>query len=130
MKKILLTRGVADAANACKQLLMAKGFSIFCDIDHQRNAAEVDLSMPAARTLIFGKPEAGSQLMQQDIHAAFDLPLRMAVVENENDRHTAVLMISEARDFASSYALDETHPVLQAIDALSAAMAEKINAEE
>ena len=87
------------------------------------------MMMPAARTLIFGNPEAGTQLMQQDICAAFDLPLRIAVVESENDRHTAVLMVPEARDIMSSYALDETHPVLDAIDVLFAAMTEKLNAE-
>jgi uncharacterized protein (DUF302 family) len=129
MKKIILTRNVADATDACKQFLMAKGFSIFCDIDHQHNAVQVDLTLPAARTLIFGKPEAGTRLMQQDICAAFDLPLRIAVVENVENRRTSVLILPEARDFVSSYALDEMHPVLKAIDALFSAMTEKLNAE-
>jgi uncharacterized protein (DUF302 family) len=129
MKKITLSLGVADASDACKQFLESKGFSVFCEIDHQRNAEQVGMKMPAARTLIFGKPEAGTKLMQQDIHVAFDLPLRLALVENESDRPTAVLMVPEGRDFASGYALDETHPVLQAIDALFGAMTEKLNTE-
>jgi uncharacterized protein (DUF302 family) len=129
MKKIILSLGVSDASDACKQFLTEQGFTLFGDIDHQENAGQVGMMLPAARSLIFGKPEAGTRLMQQDICAAFDLPLRLAVVENEADRNTSVLMLPEGRDFASRYALDETHPVLQAIDALIGALIKKLDGE-
>ena len=129
MKKITISLGASETAEACKQFLTEKGFTLFADIDHQQNAGQVGMTMPAARSLIFGKPEAGTRLMQQDICAAFDLPLRIAVVENEADNHATVLMVPEGRDFASRYALEESHPVLQAIDALLIALTEKLNAK-
>ena len=126
MKKIEVSRSVAEAAVICKQLLLNNGFTVFCDIDHQHNAAQVGMTLPAARTLVFGKPEAGTKLMQQDIHTSFDLPLRVAVVENKDG---ALLIHPQAIDFATKYALDETHPVLEAVDSLFGRLADKLNTE-
>jgi len=124
MKQFTLSLSVAESAEACGQFLRNNGFTIFCDIDHQRNASEVGLEMPAARTLIFGKPEAGTKLMQQDIHVSFDLPLRLAIVERDG---SSVLIHPTADDFSSRYNVAENHPVLQAVGALFDALQSRLS---
>ena len=115
MKQFTLPLSVAESTEISAQFLRDSGFTIFCDIDHQHNASQVGLEMPAARSLIFGKPEAGTKLMQQDIRISFDLPLRLAIAEREGG---CVLMYPAAEDFASRYDVAANHPVLQAVGAL------------
>ena len=123
MKQLTLSLSVSEAAEASKQFLKEKGFVVFCDIDHQRNASEVGLEMPAARTLIFGKPEAGTKLMQQDILASFDLPLRLAIVERDEG---CVLIHPTADDFSSRYAVADNHPVLEAVGGMFDALQSRL----
>ncbi len=115
MKQFSLPLTVAEAAEACGRFLRDKGFTVFCEIDHQDNAARVDMDLPAARTLIFGKPEAGTRLMQQDIRASFDLPLRLAIVEEAGG---CQLIHPTADDFSGRYGIADDHPVLEAVGAL------------
>jgi len=124
MKQFTLPLSVAEAAEACGQFLKDNGFTVFCEIDHQRNATQVGLEMPAARTLIFGKPEAGTKLMQQDIHTSFDLPLRLAIAERGG---SCVLIHLTADDFSSRYDIADNHPVLEAVGGLFDALQSKLS---
>ena len=54
MKRTNVALSVDESADQIKQSLQDKGFTIFCDIDHQANAKEVDLDMPKSRVLTFG----------------------------------------------------------------------------
>lgn len=60
------------------------GFNIVTKLDHQANAASVDLTMAPAQVIFFGKPEVGTHLMTTSPEAALDLPQRMAVYLNED----------------------------------------------
>jgi beta-galactosidase len=114
MKQTILNLSVSEAAETLKILLQNKGFTLFADIDHQANAASVDLKMPASRALIFGSPVAGTKLMQKDIFMSLDLPLRLALVEKDDQ----TLFIHRTNDdYSSSYDL-ENHPVLEKIEDL------------
>jgi len=115
MKQFALSLPVAEVAEVCRQFLKDKGFTMFCEIDHQHNASQVGMAMPAARTLIFGKPEAGTKLMQQDIRISFDLPLRLAIAEVAAG---SVLLHASADDFSNQYNVAENHPVIEAVKAL------------
>ena len=114
MKKVEVTPSVETAANYFIKTLQEKGFTIFCDVDHQANAKKVDLTIPPSRTLIFGNPAAGTKLMQKDITISLDLPLRIAVVEH-NEQTLVIHQTSD--DYSNSYNV-EGHPVLEKIDAL------------
>ncbi|MCK5725931.1 MAG: DUF302 domain-containing protein [Thiotrichaceae bacterium] len=90
-------------------IIKKKGFTLFARIDHQENAASVDLVMNPAQVVIFGNPKGGTSLMNQDIRVALDLPLRIAVYQAKDDKvyisyHAPIVM-------ASNYDLDG-HPLI------------------
>jgi len=123
MKQTILKVSVSKAAELVKISLQDKGFTLFADIDHQVNAASVDMELPASRVLIFGNPIAGTKLMQKDIFMSLDLPLRMAIVEKDGQ---VVLVHQTAEDYSNSYQV-ESHPVLKKIEGLFAMLASELS---
>jgi uncharacterized protein (DUF302 family) len=123
MKHIPLKLSVSDAADRIKKSLEEKGFTLFCDIDHQANADSVDLEMPASRALIFGNPVAGTKLMQKDIAMSLDLPLRLAVVDKDGQ---TMLIHQTTKDYCRNYQV-EKHPILEKIESLFAALASELS---
>jgi uncharacterized protein (DUF302 family) len=123
MKHIPLKLSVSDAVERIKKSLEEKGFTLFCDVDHQANADSVDLEMPASRALIFGNPVAGTKLMQKDISMSLDLPLRLAVVDKDGQ---TMLIHQTTEDYCRNYQVEE-HPVLEKIESLFAALASELS---
>ncbi len=123
MKYTPLKLSVSESAERAKELLAEKGFTLFCDVDHQANANSVDLEMPASRALFFGNPVAGTKLMQQDISISLDLPLRLAIVNKDGQ---TMLVHQTTKDYCSNYQV-QNHPVLEKIEALFAALASELN---
>ena len=114
MKQTPLKLPVPESVERLKKSIEAKGFTVFADIDHQANAESVDLELPASRVLIFGNPVAGTKLMQKDISMSLDLPLRLAVVEKNQQ---TVLVHQTSEDYASLYQV-KGHPVLEKVESL------------
>ncbi len=123
MKHTPLKLSVSESAERAKEILAEKGFTLFCDVDHQANADNVDLEMPASRALIFGNPVAGTKLMQQDISISLDLPLRLAIVNKDGQ---TMLIHQTTKDYCSHYQV-QNHPVLDKIEALFSALASELN---
>lgn len=123
MKQTPLKLSVSASAEHIKKSLQEKGFTIFCDIDHQANAESVDLELPASRTLIFGNPLAGTKLMQKDIAISLDLPLRLAIVDSNGQ---TMLIHQSTLDYCQSYQV-EGHPVLEKIQLLFSALETELN---
>jgi uncharacterized protein (DUF302 family) len=119
MKTISIPLSGNEAIERIKSFLAKKEFEIFADINHQSNAQSVDLDMPYSRVLIFGNPLAGTKLMQKDIFMSFDMPLRLAIVENENE---TFLLHSTSADYSNQYQV-EGHPVLEKVENLFSALA-------
>jgi len=119
MKQIPLKLSVSESADSIKKSLQEKGFTLFADIDHEANAKDVDLEMPAARVLIFGNPDAGTKLMQKDIAMSLDLPLRLAIVEKDGQ---TLLIHQTSNDYINNYHI-ENHPVLEKIEGLFSTLA-------
>jgi uncharacterized protein (DUF302 family) len=111
MLKTEIKLPVAEAAILAIKNLQAKDFIIFCDIDHQANAKKAGLEMPASRVIIFGNPVAGTKLMMTDMAVSLDLPLRLALVEQEGK---TFVIHHTTEDFCRDYSLDN-HPVLEKI---------------
>ena len=122
MKQIPLKLSVPDSAEQVKISLKDKGFNLFCDVDHQANAASVDLEMPASRVLIFGNPTAGTRLMQKDIAISFDLPLRLAIFDKDGQ---TMLLHQTSEDYSRDYSV-ENHPVLEKVETLFATLASEL----
>lgn len=126
MKQIPLKKSVPESAEYIKVSLKDKGFTLFCDVDHQANAASVDLEMPASRLLIFGNPVAGTKLMQKDIAMSLDLPLRLAIFDKDGQ---TMLLHQTAKDYCQNYQV-ENHPVLEKIESLFATLVSELSKQE
>lgn len=46
------------------------GATVFARVDHAQGAAEADMQLGAAQLLIFGNPQIGTPVMQQDVRGA------------------------------------------------------------
>lgn len=122
MKKVTINTSVEKATNYLKQSLEEKGFILFCDVDHQKNAEKVDLELVPARTLIFGNPLSGTKLMQADVSVSLDLPMRIAIAQVNGN--TSVLY-QTSDDLSAKYQL-ANHPVLEKIDGLFAKLVAEV----
>jgi uncharacterized protein (DUF302 family) len=58
--------------------------TVMAELDHQANAAGVDMVLMPAKLIIFGNPVLGTPLMQESPTAALDLPQKMLVYEDAN----------------------------------------------
>lgn len=65
-----------------KQILEAKGVTLFTLIDHSGEAEKAGLTMPPTKLLIFGNPAAGTPVMLAAPTIALDLPLKILVSED------------------------------------------------
>lgn len=66
-----------------EQALQAKGIQLMAKIDHSGEAKKVGLTLRPTQTLIFGNPAQGTHLMLANQSIAADLPLRIAVWQDE-----------------------------------------------
>jgi uncharacterized protein (DUF302 family) len=63
------------------------GLTLFAEVDHGANAAEVSLELGPCILLLFGNPRAGTLLMQQNLEAGIELPFK-ALVWTDRDGDT------------------------------------------
>ena len=92
---LLMTGGLAHAANGMltvasphdvnstmdrlEKAVVAAGFKVIARVNHGAAAKSVDIELPAVELLIFGKPKAGSLLMQSNPGIGIDLPMKYLV---------------------------------------------------
>jgi uncharacterized protein (DUF302 family)/uncharacterized membrane protein YidH (DUF202 family) len=74
---------VEETVNRLKNILRAKGVTLFAEIDHSGEAEKVGMKMPPTQLLIFGNPKAGTPLMLASPSSAIDLPLKILVWADE-----------------------------------------------
>ena len=68
-----------ETADKFVSIIEQKGLTLFARIDHQKNAAGVDLSIRETEVIIFGNPKIGTPLIQCNQLAAIDLPQKVLV---------------------------------------------------
>ena len=73
---------VDDTVEKMKQILQARGVTLFALIDHSGEAEKVGLKMPPTKLLIFGNPKGGTPLMLASPSTAIDLPLKILVSQD------------------------------------------------
>jgi len=61
-----------------------KGINVVARVNHAAAAKKVDMELRPTETLIFGNPLLGTPLMLSSQSISIDLPLRIAVWEDEN----------------------------------------------
>lgn len=74
---------VDETAQKLKDILQAKGVTLFAVVDHSGEAAKAGMKMPNTKLLIFGSPKAGTPVMLAAPSIAIDLPLKILVAEDD-----------------------------------------------
>jgi uncharacterized protein (DUF302 family) len=77
---------VDETVSLLKDILQTKSATLFAIVDHSAEAAKVGLAMPPTKLLIFGNPAAGTPLMLAVPSIALDLPLKLLVCQDAQDR--------------------------------------------
>jgi uncharacterized protein (DUF302 family) len=67
---------VKETADRLVQLIESKGLTVFCRIDHAKNAVTAGLQLRPTELLIFGNGKGGTPLMQATQTIGIDLPLK------------------------------------------------------
>jgi len=70
---------VDQTVEALKELLQAKGITLFALVDHSGEAEKIGMKMLPTKLLIFGSPKGGTPLMIASPTVAIDLPLKVLV---------------------------------------------------
>jgi len=73
---------VEQTVERLKNILQAKGVTLFALIDHSGEAEKIGMKMPPTKLLIFGSPKAGTPPMLAAPSIAIDLPLKILVWED------------------------------------------------
>jgi uncharacterized protein (DUF302 family) len=76
---------------ALRDELRARGITEYVTVDHGHDMAAAGATAHPAWTVVFGNPAAGAAVLAHDLHAAVDIPLRLAVVADGSGASTIVL---------------------------------------
>jgi len=74
---------VKETVANIKKIVEKKGLNVFAIINHSGNAKMVGMKLNKSIMIVFGNPKLGTALMQQDMTAGLDLPLRILVYEDD-----------------------------------------------
>jgi uncharacterized protein (DUF302 family) len=69
---------------ALRATFAARGITEYAVVDHGHDMAAAGAPGIVAWTLVFGNPAAGAKLLERDLAAAVDIPLRLAVIAAPN----------------------------------------------
>ena len=82
----LSNHSVDQTVDRLKNILQAKGVTLFALVDHSGEAEKVGMKMPPTKLLIFGNPKAGTPLMLAAPSIAIDLPLKILVWQDSQGK--------------------------------------------
>lgn len=77
---------VKETADKFESIIKSKGLTLFARIDHQKNAAGVNLTLRGTEVIIFGNPKVGTPLMQCAQKVAIDLPQKVLISEDSKNK--------------------------------------------
>ena len=104
-----------------RDVIRERGLTLFAEVDHERNAREAGLEMPATRVLIFGSGRAGTPLMLRAPDIALDLPLRILV--RARDDGTAELVYRDPLSLAGAFGIGDLASALAGVRLVAEAAA-------
>lgn len=70
---------VTTTVDRLEMVVKKAGFKVIARVDHSAAAKSVDIQLKPTQLLIFGKPKAGSLLMQEAQSIGIDLPMKYLV---------------------------------------------------
>ncbi len=78
--------GPAETMQKLIAAVTARGLAILAHIDHAGAAAMAGMELRPTDLLIFGNPKSGTPLMQANQTMGIDLPLKVLVWQDQEDR--------------------------------------------
>lgn len=70
---------VQETADKLVDIIEKAPPKLFARIDHAAGAKSVDMDLPDSTLIIFGAPPIGTPIMQENIKAGLDLPIRVLI---------------------------------------------------
>ncbi len=95
------------------KVLVEHDMTIFTIVDHSGGAAQVGLSMPNTKLVIFGNPTGGTAFMLTDANISIDLPLKIVVRKNNGKIE---LVYHTMEEVASRYQVTELSNSIKKMD--------------
>jgi len=80
------SHSIPETMDRLENIVSTAGFKIVARVNHGKAAETVDISLKPIELLIFGKPKAGSLLMQSQPSVAIDLPMKFLVWEDASGK--------------------------------------------
>ena len=113
---------IDETLRRLQDTLRVKGVTVFAVIDHSGEAEKVGMTMPPTKLLIFGNPRAGTPLMVAAPSIAIDLPLKILV--NEDAQERVWISYNSSEYLRERHGVPETLlPNVAVVDALVATVA-------
>lgn len=106
---------VEETVQRLEKRLNALEIPVFAKFDHAENAKEAGLKLRPTTVLVFGAPKVGTVLMQADQSIALELPLKIAVWEDETG--STWLSFPKMKPVAETYGLGD-HPIVEKMQKL------------
>jgi uncharacterized protein (DUF302 family) len=75
-----------DTLQRLESVVKSRGLTVFAHIDFSGDAERVGLKMRPTQMLIFGNPKAGTPLMIAEPSVAIDLPMKVLVWQDADDK--------------------------------------------
>lgn len=88
--------------------------SIMAELDHAANAATVEMDLNPTRIIIFGNPNLGTPLMQEEQSIGLDLPQKMLVWENDSGE--VFISYNDPYFLADRHGIENSGDILEKID--------------
>ncbi|MGD8956048.1 MAG: DUF302 domain-containing protein [Chromatiaceae bacterium] len=105
------THSVAETVNRLESAVQSAGFKVFARVDHAAGAKRVNMPLPPTELLIFGKPDAGTLLMQSQRTVGIDLPLKYLVWESADGQ--VMIGWNDAAWTTQRHGIEDRAPVVQ-----------------
>lgn len=116
MKEVIIEQPLNDVLGKLRAYFNAHQIKLFDIIDQQKAAREVSLDIPETKLILFGKPEVGTLLMQQNDWITFDLPSKILLIDKDGKTS---FIYREPSEYAGAHQLNaEGQVILQKLSAL------------
>jgi uncharacterized protein (DUF302 family) len=110
---------VQETIDKLEVILREKGIAVFAKVNHFRNAKDIGLEMNESQVILFGNPKIGTLMMQKNIFVSLDLPLKIAVVQDDSGNvwviYNSTKILTERYDFSDSAIIERVDTLLDNI---------------
>lgn len=123
---------VAEAMDRLEAAVEEAGATVFARVNHGQAAKDIEMSLPNSELLIFGNPEMGTPVLQENFRAGLVLPMRVLAVWDEQktwfvyqEPHAMLESVNADMDLEQVTAM---HDALKALTAKAADVPDEVEA--